>query len=183
MCRPHAYGGRAHFARPRTSLARRTIRTLAHLLNADGEILTSTAAVAFADELFERFARGGRVFIRPDSCEKSFTGRAVKRDDFVSALGSAHYNPQMRIAVSPARNIRREWRLVVAGDRIIAGSQYFDSGRLAVAAGIPDSVRRFAEDVLASGSWRPDPIFMLDIGDADDQFFVVELGPFSTCAF
>lgn len=154
-----------------------------HLLNGEHEILTGSTAGDRADELFDRFARGGRVFIRPDAGDKSFTGRVVSRDEFPSAIGPARYNPQARIILAPARLVRREWRLVIVGDRIVAGSQYFESGAIAVARGIPDSVRRFADQVLGSTNWRPDPIFMLDIGDADDQFFVVELGPFSTCAF
>jgi hypothetical protein len=158
-------------------------RLAAHLLNAEHEILAVAAAIDCADELLARFSRGGQVFVRPDGSEKAFTGRVVARDDFAAAIGSARYNSHMRVVVAPARLIRREWRLVIAGDRIVAGSQYFDSGRLAVAAAIPDSARRFAEDVLASVSWRPDPIFMLDLGDTDDEFCVIEIGPFSTCAF
>jgi len=67
----------------------------------------------------------------------------------------------------------------VIGNRIIAGSQYAQSGQRSIAAGFPAEVEAFARDMLAEVRWRPDPVFMLDICESADQLWLVELNGFS----
>lgn len=151
-------------------------------LNRRYTLLPGVEAIRTADVLFDTFGRGGEVFVRPDGCQKLFTGRRVKREDFAAALAPARYDPATLVLVAEPRDIAREWRLVIAGDEVIAASQYLIAGRIDVEAGCPEMVRTFAEEMLAAVPWRPDPIFMLDVSESDGDLYLLELGGFSCCA-
>ncbi len=69
--------------------------------------------------------------------------------------------------------------LVVAGDEMIAASQYAEHGAKSVAAGCPDAALKFVRNVLAAVKWRPDELFMLDVCEAEDGLRLVELNSFS----
>jgi hypothetical protein len=83
------------------------------------------------------------------------------------------------VVVAAPLEIGREWRLVVAGDRIVAGSQYSVEGSKCVEPGCPAEVKDFAVSMLTEVPWRPDPIFMLDIAESDGRLWLVELNGFS----
>lgn len=87
--------------------------------------------------------------------------------------------PATLVVVATPRPVGREWRLVVVGDRVVAGSQYAAGGRRAVEAGCPAEVRAFAEAVLGDVRWRPDPAFMLDVCESAGRLWLVELNSFS----
>ncbi|HEY8505627.1 MAG TPA: ATP-grasp domain-containing protein [Gemmataceae bacterium] len=150
------------------------------LLNQPCAILPGVEAISRADELFAAFGRGGEVFVRPAGCEKLFVGRRIGRDAFAAALAPARYDPETRVVVAAPREVAREWRLVVVGDRVVAGSRYAEGGVRSVAPGCPGEVRRFAEAVLAEAGWRPDPAFMLDVCESEGRLWLVELNAFST---
>jgi hypothetical protein len=126
------------------------------------------------------FGRDDEVFVRPKGCHKLFTGRCVYRDDFASALAPTRYDPATLVVVAAPREIDREWRLVVAGGRVVAASQYAERGGKSVAPGCPEPVRAYAEGMLAEVPWRPDPIFMLNVCEAGGRVWLVELNGFST---
>ena len=101
-------------------------------------------------------------------------------DSFASALAPARYDPLTPVVIAAPRPIRREWRLIVSGDRVIGASQYAVEGKRAIAPGSPDDVREFVIAMLAEVRWRPDPIFMLDICESGGQLWLVELNSFSS---
>jgi hypothetical protein len=150
-----------------------------HLLNQNYAILPGVEAVRQQDWLYEAFGRDDEVFARPTGCGKVFTGRCIFRDDFASALGPTRYDPTTLVVVAAPREIGREWRLVFAGDRVVAGSQYAVEGSKCVEPGCPDAVCAFAEAMLAEARWRPDPIFMMDVAESDGRLWLVELNGFS----
>jgi hypothetical protein len=149
------------------------------LLNQRYVILPGVEAIRQRDWLFQVLGKDDEVFARPTGCNKLFTGRCIFKDDFAAALAPTRYDPATLVTVSPPRDIGTEWRLVVAGERVIAASQYCVQGRKCVQAGCPEEVQKFAEAMLAEVRWRPDPIFMLDICEADGQFWLVEINGFS----
>jgi hypothetical protein len=53
------------------------------------------------------------------------------------------------------------------------------AGAESVAAGCPDEVRGFVTGMLKAVSWRPDPIFMVDVCASDGRLWLVELNGFS----
>jgi len=149
------------------------------LLNQRYAILPGVEAIRQQDWLFQVLGKVNEVFARPTGCNKLFTGRSIFKDYFAAALAPTRYDPATLVTVSPPKEIGTEWRLVVAGERVVAASQYCDQGRKCVQAGCPEEVQKFAEGMLAEVRWRPDPIFMLDICEADGQFWLVEINGFS----
>lgn len=152
------------------------------LLNAKCEILSGIAAIREKDRLFAEFGRTGKVFARPTSVHKLFVGRLIAQEDFETALAPTRYDSETQVLVAPPRELGREWRLVVAGDEIVAASRYAESGTCSVAADCPETVRVFARDMLGAVKWRPDELFMLDVGETEDGLRLVELNSFS-CAW
>jgi hypothetical protein len=119
------------------------------LLNQPYAILPGVEAIRQRDWLFDVLGTDDEVFVRPASCHKLFTGRSVYRDDFPAALAPSRYDPTTLVGVAAPRDIAREWRLVVSGDRVIAGSQYAIEGSKCVASCCPEAVRNYAEGMLA----------------------------------
>ena len=149
------------------------------LLNRRHEILTGIEAVRDKDRLFRTFGRDGEVFARPTSVHKLFVGRVIAEPDFETALAPTRYDPETRIVTAEPQKLGREWRLVVAVDILVAGSQYAEAGTRAVTAGCPADVLAFARAMLAAVRWRPDELFMLDVCEADGELRLVELNSFS----
>jgi hypothetical protein len=106
-----------------------------YLLNGRYAIMPGVEAIRQQDWLFKVFGRDGEVFARPTGCNKVFTGRCIPREDFASALGPTRYDPATLVVVSTPREIGREWRLVVAGDRVVAASRYAEQGSKSLAQG------------------------------------------------
>jgi hypothetical protein len=150
-----------------------------YLLNQRYEIMPGVEAIRQRDRLFENFGKDDEVFARPTGCNKVFAGRCVYRDDFAAALSPTRYDPATLVVVAPPKELGREWRLVVAGDRVVAGSQYALDGSRCVQAGCPDAVRAFAVDMLAEVRWTPDPIFMMDVCESEGRLWLVELNGYS----
>ncbi len=85
----------------------------------------------------------------------------------------------MLVVVSTAKEIDREWRLVVADDEIVASSQVRVDGAISVSEGCPEKVLEFGRSMLADICWRPDPVFMLDVCEARGRLRLLELNSFS----
>lgn len=150
-----------------------------YLLNQRYEILPAVEAIRQRDRLYEVFGPDDELFARPAGCHKVFTGRCIYRDDFESALSPATFDPDAQVVIAAPKEVGSEWRLVVVGDRVVAGSQYAVEGSKCVEAGCPAVVRAFAESMLSEVRWRPDLIFMVDIGESGGHLRLVELSGFS----
>jgi hypothetical protein len=149
------------------------------LLNGRHEIITGVSAIREKDRLFRAYGRAGRVFARPTSVHKLFVGRLIAENDFETALAPTRYDPETKIVVAEPRQLGCEWRLVVAGDEVVAASQYAKRGVKSVAPGCPDAILGFARNMLAAVTWRPDELFMLDVSEVDGSLRLVELNSFS----
>ncbi len=151
-----------------------------YLLNQPYAIMPGVEAIRQRDWLFSAFGGGDEVFARPTGCHKLFVGRCIHRESFASALSPTRYDPATQVVIAAPREIGREWRLVIIGDRVIAASQYAEDGTKSIAAGCPDDVRDFVAGMLSAVSWRPDPIFMVDVCESDGRLWLVELNSFSS---
>ena len=149
------------------------------LLNQRYTILPGVEAIRDADRLFAEFGRDGRVFARPTSAHKLFVGRCIDRESFAAALAPTRYDPATQVVIASPQPIGREWRLVVVGERVVAGSQYAVAGEKEIDGERPPEVVSFAESMLAEVPWRPDPAFMLDVCESDGRLWLVELNSFS----
>ena len=83
------------------------------------------------------------------------------------------------VVLAAPQPIGREWRLVVIDDKVVSGGQYAVNGSRAITTECPDEVRSFAESMLYTVRWRPDPAFMLDICESAGRLWLVELNSFS----
>jgi hypothetical protein len=148
------------------------------LLNHSHAVMGVEEALSQAGEVFARFGREGRVFIRPCGVRKTFTGRCVDRDGFARALETARY-AQGPVLIAGPRAITREWRVVVARGRLVAASQYMSEGRHSELPGCPQDVHAYVNGLLAEVSYRPDPIYMMDLCVSGDSLYLLELNSFS----
>lgn len=149
------------------------------LLNQHYAILPGVEAIRQADWLYSVFGVDDEVFARPTSSHKLFVGRRIDRPTFERALAPTRYDPSTLVVVARPQPIAREWRLVVVGDRVIAGSQYAEGGIRAITPECPGEVTAFAQTVLAEVRWRPDPVSMLDVCESAGRLWLVELNSFS----
>lgn len=149
------------------------------LFNEQYAILPGVEAIRQQEWLFEVFGRDEAVFVRPTGCHKLFTGRLIPKESFVAGLAPTRYDPATLVVVAAPKTIQREWRLVVIGDRVITGSQYAEEGSKAIKPGCPEAVQRYVEGILKEVRWRPDPVFMMEIGESDGQLWLIELNGFS----
>lgn len=127
----------------------------------------------------------GKVFIRPDSGTKVFDGQLVdspeeiKRILNMAVLVNGADNETMCLISWPTPIIR-EFRTVVVDSKVVAISQYWMEGKLAIeqpATNVAGDVIAFVEDeILASTEWRPDSVFVLDVADTRDGYELLELG-------
>ncbi len=148
------------------------------LLNKSCRIGTIDDLQREKESLFSQYSRDNKVFIRPCTVDKVFTGQLVNPDDFVWTLDRARYANCDVLIASPVP-IACEWRLIVCRGEVIAASQYRRMGNLDIRAGCPDQVARFTSDVWVESQWTPDDIFVVDVCESDGKLFILELNSFS----
>lgn len=152
------------------------------LLNQDYCMLPFGELRRRAEFLFDLFGRDGRIFVRPDSALKLFTGQVVSHDSLerdLEHLAFYEFPIESLVVVSSPKAIEAEWRFIVAGQRVVAGSQYKRGTEQALSADVPTEVRRFADEVAASG-YIPDPVWVMDLcRTTDGADHLLEIGSFS----
>jgi hypothetical protein len=83
------------------------------------------------------------------------------------------------VVVSPPQEIAVEWRFVVAGKSVVAGSQYKRDGMPAVSTTVDARAHSLAQTIAAE-SFEPDPVWIIDICQTTDgAFHLLEIGAFS----
>lgn len=149
-----------------------------YLLNEDYVMLPAAEAVRRSSQLFDQLAINGELFIRPAVGRKLFSGTCEYIDAFRSKL-SNRLDPRTMVVISSPKTVVREWRLFVAHDDVITSSQYAVNGQLELRQGCPTDVLNFAETILSSVSWRPDPLFTMDFCESEGRIALVEINGFS----
>ena len=125
-----------------------------------------------------------RLFVRPDSPSKSFTGGlfpSAQLKDLQQVMGS-YYSDEMVVIVAPEQEIIAEWRVVIVDGQVLTASRYKKNNDMSLERELPDPVQRLVEEVLRCG-WQPDPIWILDLCWAKDRPYVLEANLFSCAAF
>jgi len=150
------------------------------LANADAVFTTAEGLARDAGAVLAALGHAERVFVRPDSPQKPFSGRTLAAGAItLEALDHGFYydDASLPVVVSRHRSIGREWRTVVADGAVVAGCEY-GSERRGRAADLPDGVREVAARV-ATADWQPAPIYVVDVAEVDGELRVMELNPFS----
>jgi len=127
----------------------------------------------------------GRVFVRPDSPLKPFSGRVLITAEIEPAkLDHGFYFDDLSIPVivAPVRSVTREWRFVVVQGQVIAGCEYEESRRARSGVSLPADVHALAADVVASLD-APADAFVMDLCEADDELRLIELNPLGGADF
>ena len=150
------------------------------LLHRDWRCVPANDLVANAAEVADSIGCTDRVFVRPDSPLKPFSGRVLDVDSIsLKTLDHGFYyeDETLPVIVAPVANVGREWRFVVVGRQVIAGRGYNAETRSASAAGENSRALDLAVGI-ASSMEPPSPVYVLDICEVDDKCSLLELNPF-----
>lgn len=124
---------------------------------------------------------GESIFIRPNSAFKIFTGTVIKNWNYDLKYISTHTISSEKLSiVSKPQKILTEWRLVVAKNKVISGSQYIKNDEIEHGL-CPDYVMDYGQKVVNEVNYEPEPVWCLDVCEIDDGLRVLEVGAFSTC--
>jgi ATP-grasp domain, R2K clade family 3 len=149
-----------------------------YLLNSIYSLLPSSEALRQSDQLFATFAVKGELFVRPSIGRKLFTGSLVDPDGFQSLLSQIIDHRTLIVITSP-KTVEREWRLFVVNNEIVTHSQYARRGVSEMSPHCPDEVIAYGAAILQSVTWRPDPLFTMDVCESGGSLYLLELNGFS----
>lgn len=151
------------------------------LANDRWQILPANQLVSGVSAVLAELEAADRLFVRPDSPLKPFSGRVLAADGItLAALDHGFYydDPTLPVVVAPVRAIGREWRYVVADRRVVAGSAYSAAGRTPLADDSTGAPWQFATDVAARLE-PPERVYVLDVCETEGHLRLLELNPFS----
>lgn len=150
------------------------------LVHRDWIICPAKELIENARPIAERLSASDRLFVRPDSPLKPFSGRVVDVATLTLAkldYGFYYDDEMLSVVVAPVQEISMEWRFVVANRSVISGSAYDAATRKPVPVPADSAATRFASTV-ASKLPEPDSVYVLDVCQADGDFRLLELNPF-----
>ncbi len=152
------------------------------LLNNDYIMLPFAELPRCHEFLFRALGNNGRLFVRPDSPLKIFSGLTIGKEsleqDF-EFMGFYDFPKESLIVVSSPKKIVAEWRFLIANGKVVTGSQYVDHGEQVALAAIDPNALRLAQEVVTIG-YEPDPVWILGIcKTAEGDYRVLEIGGFS----
>lgn len=150
------------------------------LVHKDWHICTANELVARAPMIAKQLGATDRIFVRPDSPLKPFSGRVVEIADLTLAKldhGFYYDDDTIPVVVAPIQIIGKEWRFVIANRTVITGSAYDPKTRKPLLAQLDSAAANFASRVAASIS-EPETVYILDVCECNDQLRLLELNPF-----
>lgn len=156
-----------------------------YLLNGD-YIMMPLGAVGSPSKcrFLDQFTSHDKFFMRPSNGNKTFTGKVMSRFELDKELRKMALlaDPETLVVISKPASIKREWRTVVAENKVITASMYKEGDEMTRSSNVPAEVFKYAQDVLDSVKYKPDFMWTLDICETeDDKLHVLEVGSFS-CA-
>lgn len=155
-----------------------------YLLNDDYIFLPINQVERIKPWLFQEFVVNGRIFIRPSSGLKSFTGQLFDYDlkgvDVDWSWVRHNTDSHTLCVIAKPKIIAAEWRVVMADGEPIACSKYKEDGNSILINEAPMEVINVARNVLCC--IEPDPMFTIDIAmTSTGKYKLLEIGSFS-CA-
>jgi len=144
-------------------------------------ILPLSEAIRLNFHLFHDFIRSNRVFVRPNSGRKEFSGRVLTYENFnwKNLDFDIYYNdPNLLILIAPYEQITREYRFIIHNTTIATEC---------LQENVPTDVLRFTQGVLDEVQWKPDEVYTLDVASILDTYAernrVVEINSASCSGF
>ena len=121
-----------------------------------------------------------KLFVRPDSPFKPFSGRVVEIASLTLATldhGFYYDDETLPVVAAPVQVIGSEWRFVIAQRSVIAGSAYDPKTRRPIPAVLDSEAAQFASTVAACLR-SPADVYVLDVCECHGQMRLLELNPF-----
>lgn len=154
-----------------------------YLLNSNYVMLPLGEISRRRDFLFETVGQADRLFIRPDSPLKTFTGDVVSRDSLDHDLEYFAFRdagPDHLVVVSTPAEIQSEWRFIVVDGQVITGSLYKREDDLVAEPVNDGEAFSYAQSVCNETGYSPERVWVLDICQTTNgMFHVLEVGGFS----
>jgi hypothetical protein len=125
------------------------------------------------------FKNNDKLFFRPDDNDKPFDGQVVAKENFDPWFElMSLYNPKdySLALVSPYKIIEKEYRLVIYNRKVIASSMYKENNFLTTEPIADTHIIEFAENVCKEVTWQPHPIYVMDVGSTNHNYFIIEIG-------
>ncbi|BAV05544.1 hypothetical protein FLA_1551 [Filimonas lacunae] len=160
-----------------------------YLYHWGSHMLNHSATVTTFRELFLNANWPGdkQLFIRPDDDSKSFSGGVKRFDELttwyqqLTQTEDTGLTPDTKIVVAQPWNIACEWRLWMVNKKMVAASQYRRYFKLSKQEGCPPEVQAFAE--ARALEYTPHDIFVMDICQCGDGYYIVECGSMNGAGF
>jgi len=154
-----------------------------YLLNKASIFMPAGLLIPRADDIYSMMERDGRIFIRPDSGYKEFSGQILARphhDEFVKnwVLGDGNLTPDGLTVISTVKEVTGEWRFFVGPEGVICGCTSKENNQNCFKPGVDPSAKELA-DKIANHTWRPDPLFVVDICKWGGEYYLMEINSFS----
>lgn len=163
-----------------------------YIKNYDKYILNSQAKIiTFRDIQENDYPLDSDLFIRPVKDLKEFAGDVKKFQEILGwkknleKLDQCENNPLLNlnteIIISQPFNLKHEWRLFIVDGKVSSGSHYRSYMKLDISDYLPLKVIHFAEWI--NKIWKPADVFVLDIAESAEEFYVVECNCFNSSGF
>lgn len=165
-----------------------------YLLNRDCMFLPFGQLADAGDFIFDKF--GTKIFMRPDSGFKQFTGQIYSQEywDGFLRVSNIALQPEDLVVISSPKEIFKEYRVIVGPSKdverqkVITLSQTHSLGKLDERA--PSSIFEYmdvafyAQKVLDDICFEPDPFWVMDVcRDAFGQLKVLEVNSMSCSGY
>lgn len=138
------------------------------------ELVANAAAIA------KQIGSPDRVFVRPDSPLKPFSGRVVDIASLTLAKldhGFYYDDESLPVVAAPVQKVGHESRFVVVGGEIVAGSAYDAASRKAIPVALDVEAASFASSVAAEFP-APAAAYVLDVCECGGELRLLEVNPF-----
>jgi len=141
-------------------------------------------------EAFEKYGYEAKIFLKPNSGLKEFSGHFVDLQDLRQNIASGKKAFQdyeeffnETIIISKPKELTGEWRFVCWRSEILSVSSYRYQGLDTFVGGAPDVAYDVCSDFLRSINY-PDDFFTVDVCSVvGEGYKVVEMNAFSTSGF
>lgn len=134
--------------------------------------------------LFDQYGDEGRIFVRPDSPLKLFSGQLASWQEFdrdLEYLAFYEFPRESLVVVTRPQSIQREWRFVIVDQQVVSGSLYRENGETSLRPCESSEAQCMAAEVAMSFASR-DRAWVADICETTSgDFRLLEIGAFSFC--
>jgi hypothetical protein len=133
------------------------------------------------EPIFDTLGQDACIFVRSNDNEKNVSGQLLKWEDvdiFLRTIkGYNQFPDDGEIVVAEPLVIKAEWRFVVVNDKVVNGSLYKQDNFIKSSPDFPMEALELAQKAI--DHWSPAVICVIDIALVEDDYKVIEIGPFN----